>query len=325
MRFLAKVPRPGRRRVVLRFANAYPSTAGLPGLERFAEAVRVASSGEVRIRFINKWTADDDRHEETTVTRDIIGGKAELGWVGARVLGSVGARAFDCLQAPLLFRTYRDQQLLWQSGVPDALLGRLEQIGLIGLALLPGEMRKPFGFSRRFVEPADFESCVIRTHESTVGEATFRALGARPILLSAAELPLARQQCDGMDLHPAAVSGWDYRGYLTVNVNLWPRLTAIVANRRAFDALESDTQQLLSSVARQTTAHALTCLSGQEQRYQRACNEAVVAVTAPADGCAALRQQLEPIYQRLRDDPDTGAFLGKLERLLASEAPSVAL
>ena len=316
-KFISNVVRRAQGRAVLRFANPYPSTAGLPDIEWFGEAVRSGSAGRVRIRFVNNWTSSRDRREESTVAKDVIAGNAELGWVGARVLGIVGARAFDCLQAPLLFRTYRDQQLLWQSEVPDALLERLEPVGLRGLALLPGEMRKPFGFSRSLVEPSDFALRIIRTHESTVGEATLRALGARPIQLSAAELPLARQRCDGMDLHPTAVSRWGYQGYLTMNVNLWPRLTTIVANSHTFAALERDTQHLLCSAARQATARALRNLIGQEQRDQRACGEHVVVVEAPADRLAALRQQVEPIYARLRDDPETGAFLPALEQLLA--------
>jgi TRAP-type C4-dicarboxylate transport system substrate-binding protein len=317
LHFISNRVRRGQGRAVLHFANPYPSTAGLPDLEWFAETVRIASAGQVLIRFVNNWTSRRDRREERTVAKDVIEGNAELGWVGARVLGIIGARAFDCLQAPMLFRTYRDQLLLWQSEVPNALLQRLESVGLTGLALLPGEMRKPFGFSRPLVEPGDFALRTIRTHESTVGEATLRALGARPIHLSAAELPLARQRCDGMDLHPTAVSGWGYQGYLTMNINLWPRLTTIIANSHTFAALPSQTQQLLCSAARETTARALSNLIGQEQRDQQACGEHVVAVKASADRLAALRQQVEPIYAHLRDDPETGAVLPRLEQLLA--------
>jgi TRAP-type C4-dicarboxylate transport system substrate-binding protein len=223
------------------------------------------------------------------------------------------------LQAPLLLDDYAAQAAVCSSDLAPEMLEGLERLGLVGLAVMPGANRKPFGFSRPLVAAADYVGAVIRTHESKVGEATFTALGATPHVLSAAEMAAtAHEQVDGMDLDIAAIAGWGYHGHLTSNVDLWPRTITIVANRRSFDRLGADEQELLRDAAARTGGRAAQALAGQDVRDRETRLPGVTIVDASPDHLSELRERVEPVHAELRRHPETSRIMQALEALVSS-------
>lgn len=315
-----RVSRPfGGGRRVLRLANAYATLRDVPEVVLFATGVAEGSAGLIDVRFVNAWTRATDRREESTVIRDVMRGTVDLGWAGTRVFGALGVRSLDPLQAPFLFADYAAQAAVFSGDLVEEMLAGLEPLGVVGLVVAPGAFRKPLGFSRPLVGAADYEGAVIRTHESNIGEATFRALGATPVMLSAAEMAAtARERVDGMDIHVSAIGGWNYRGYLTANVNLWPRMTVIVANRRTFDRLGADERQLLRDCAARAGGRAVRALSSQEERDRRARPADASIVQASPDQLSELRERVEPVYAELRRHSETTRFLDAVEALASS-------
>ena len=78
---------------------------------------------------------------------DVKAGKADLGWAGSRAFDSVGVPAFDALHAPLLIDSYALEQRVLQSPLVGDMLDGLKPLGVIGLGILPGPLRKPLGVS----------------------------------------------------------------------------------------------------------------------------------------------------------------------------------
>ena len=296
----------------------YASPASDRGVALFADAVDRGSEGAVRVGFVNSWTSDADRHEEQTLILDVARGCADLGWAGARVFGKLGVRSLDALQAPFLIDSYERQLCVCSTELPDEMLEPLAHLGLVGLAVLPGALRKPFGLRRQFTAPSDYVGAVVRTHESTVGDATFRALGATPVALSAKELRRPDSAgVDGMDLHASAVGGWGYSGHLTWNVNLWPRMLALVANRRVFSRLGGDLQQLLRAAAGRSAQQLTLELIDQERLDRESLPARIKVVESIEDELREFRETVEPVYHDLRSDPETRDFLARLEATLA--------
>lgn len=312
-------PRGDRRPYVLHLANLYASPADEHGIATFAEAVAEGSQGLVRVKFVNSWASDADRHEERSLILDVARGRADLGWAGTRVFGTLGVRSLDPLQAPFLIDTYERQRQVCSTEIPAEMLERLEQLGLVGLAVLPGALRKPFGLRSPFISPNHFAGAVVRTHESTVGDAAFRALGATPVLLSAKEMRRAVSVgVDGMDLHASAVAGWGYTGHLTWNVNLWPRMLAIVANRNLFSRLGDDLQQLLRGAASRSAVQATLGMIDQERLDRESLPADIVVYESTDDDKRELRARVEPVYRDLRSDPEARGFVARLETILES-------
>lgn len=307
----------GRPRVTtLVFANPYARLQSVPELAPFLANVERLGEGRLQILVVNGWTSPHDRDEERTVLDDVAGGVADLGWAGARAVGAVlGVRSLDPLHAPLLFP---DEQTLGRCLRPDdqePFLSPLRAAGIVGLALIPGELRRPFGFTGPLCRPADWDRKMIRTHTSISGEAAVRALGAIPVLRSSAELGGGRPEgIDGMDLHPRAVAAWGYTGWFTWNVPLWPRILLLTANRRTFERLSTADRTVLEQAAQ------MTIPASADAAERSGLPESVTIADATEDDLELLRHRLRPVWDELRATNEGEETLAHLERLVANPA-----
>ncbi len=303
--------RTGTRPLVLRFANAHASL--LPELRWFDEELTEVSGGEVRIEFVNTWTTPDNTREETATMLGVVKNQADLGWAGTRAFGCLGVRSLDPLQAPLAFRDYESVAAVCGDEITAEMLEPLEGLGVKGLVVLPGPLRKPFAFTRRLLDPRDYEGAKLRIHESLVAEVTYRALGAEAVVLSVHQMASrAMALVDGLDIQTEALAGWRLAGSITYNVNLWPRTLAIVASRKSYDWLGASERELLHDAARRTQARALDHLRDQEQRDLDALPAVVNPIRATDEQVAGLRERVEPAYDDLRAHPETRPFLDRV-------------
>ena len=300
--------------LVLRLANAHGTN--LPELDWFAEEVAKASSGALRIEFLNHWTRPDNLREETATAFDVTREYADLGWAGTRAFGCLGVRSLDPLQAPLLLADYASVHAVCRDELMKELLEPLKQLSLIGLAVLPGALRKPFAFTRRLVDPRDYEGAKLRIHESLVAEKTYSALGAEAVLVPV-EGMFGRPDLvvDGLDIQVEALAGWGFSGSIAYNVNLWPRTLALVASRKTFLWLGAAERALLLAAADRTLQRALDHLNDQEQRDLDALPARVNVVLATDEQLLRMREQVEPVYEDLRRDPETRDGLRRVEAL----------
>lgn len=311
------------RKLTLRLANMYSSEAGIPEFLFFADEVARLSGGEVRVRIVSGWTRAGDRDEERTLLTDLAAGLADLGWAGTRAVGATfGVRALEPLQAPFLFDSIEAVSHVLTAEVAAELARLVELRNLIGLAVLPGGIRRPLGLTRPLVTTSDWRGAVIRTHTSLVGEKTFRILGAQPVLRHANELRGPQPAgIDGMDLHAEAIAEWGYAGYFTWNVPLWPRTLLLAANRRSLDRLGHDLRALVDQAAESTRTWVAGGITGADERELRAVPKGTRILMATPDERAELRRAVEPVYDELRQDPVAAAVLQRLGSMIAGERP----
>ena len=117
----------------------------------FAAAASRLSGGSIRIRVRvgGSWLLDYERR----LVDDVRAGKAELASVGARAWDRMGVTAFQGLVAPFLVDSLELQQRILAGGRPARMLESVEPLELVGVALLPGVLRRPLGVSRELVGP----------------------------------------------------------------------------------------------------------------------------------------------------------------------------
>ena len=304
-----------KRPLVLRFANAHGSQ--LQEFRWFQEAVEAASSGDVRIDFVNLWTTADNEREETATMLGVTKGQADLGWAGTRAFGCLGVRSLDPLQAPMLFGDYPAVAAACSGELADEMLEPLERLNLRGLVVLPGPFRKPFAFTRRLLGPRDYEGTKLRIHESLVADVTYRSVGAEAVVLSVRQMASdPARYVDGLDIQTEALAGWRLRGSITYNVDLWPRTIAIAASRKTFAWLGAPERELLTVAARRTLERAVEHLRDQRERDRQSLPEAVNPILASPEQVAALREKIEPAHEDLRRHPDTRVLFERLQRLV---------
>jgi TRAP-type C4-dicarboxylate transport system substrate-binding protein len=308
-----------RKPVVLTFAShEYPPVTEASA---FAAAVKRLSGGSLRIDVKYGYRYYDIEYERGTIA-DVRQDAIDSAVVGARAWDAVGVTSFRALVAPFLVDSYALERRVLDSSIPQRTLAGVNRLGLVGIAVLPGELRRPLGLSRPLVRPENYKGALIGIRPGGVASATFEALGGRakgfragPTGLSGfdgAESGVATIQNNGYDRHARA---------LTANVVLWPRATTIVVNRRAFDALSTDEQDTV----RRAGAEIVEPILETTQANEAAALDAICRgsrlplVTASEADRAALRRATRPVYDRLERDPLTRELIAEIVRMRRDE------
>lgn len=289
--------------VVLTLANHEGATTDLG---EFARAVARHSDGSLRIEFRNGWRQGRADYEPRTI-EDVRGGTIDMAKVSARAFDLAGVRSFQPLVAPLAVDSYALERRVLASPLAARMLEGVDRIDLVGLALLPGDLRKPLGISRALVGAADYRGATIGTRASALGGRTFRALGARAAFYAPGGDISA---FDGTEVGLAGVEGDRLDGparTLALNVNLWPRVLAIIMNRDTYGALSDDQRGALRAAGRAALDPAIE----RVQQFDREalgvlCNRGEVALrSATPSQLAALRAATAPLSEDLEQDPET--------------------
>jgi len=172
-----------RQPVVLTLADSQADSTELDG---FAGEVQRLSAGAMRIDIKIRWRFGQVQYENGLI-EDVRAGRADLGVAGSRAWDSVGVNSFRALNAPLLITSYALQDRVLRSPMIGQMLPGLRPLGLAGIGMLPGPLRKPFGIARPLLKPSDYAGLRIGVQQSRVAAATMRALGAMPVWFPATQ------------------------------------------------------------------------------------------------------------------------------------------
>ena len=291
-----------------------PSLTGAP---EFAAAVERVSHGAIRIRFVYAGRGTEAQFEKGVV-EDVRDGKAQLGIGDARVWDTIGVTSFQALLAPFLVDSLELERRVLESSLATRMLEGLQRADVAGIALLPGPLRSPFGFSRPLLGPDDFRGTTIGTRPGAVARRVLGALGATPSVY----VPGSVSGLDGMESNPKAIdyNGWE--GALTANVVLWPKPYTIFMNRHAFDRLTSEQQKVLRDAGHETIAPELDDVAHDtSEALSAACASGALTVVAasPADR-AALHRAVQPVYDELDGDPETKDQIADITEMRSGES-----
>ena len=186
-----------------------------------------------------------DPNAEPGTIEDVKEGKVDMAWVGARVFDTLGVTSFQPLLAPLLVDSYDLERRVFESGLPEKMLSSVDELGVVGIGVLPGPMRKLVGVDHPFVRLADFEGQMVGGADNTLAERTFEALGATVAVSSGRWFP---DGLDGLEQQLGSIWGNRYDNQadsVTSNLNLWPRPLVIVMGKQVFESLTPQQQTVL--------------------------------------------------------------------------------
>jgi TRAP-type C4-dicarboxylate transport system substrate-binding protein len=288
--------------------------------DSFAAAVRRLSGGSLRIAVRDDWR-DFEADYELGIVRDVRAGRVKLGIVGVRVWDTMGVAAFRALVAPLLVDSYDLERRILQSPKAARALEGVDEAGVVGIALLPGTLRRPLGFTRPLVGPQDYRGVTFGIRPAQLAAATLHALGAKAKVYAAGQV----WGLDGaeLDLTTLADNGYDLRARaLTANVVLWPRIQTIVMNRAAFESLTTEQQETLLRAGRDAVVPELARLERAEQQaLALVCEHRSMAlVNASSAQRTALEAAVRPVYELLGRDRETREWIGEIARARAKTA-----
>jgi TRAP-type C4-dicarboxylate transport system substrate-binding protein len=295
---------------VLVMANA---NGDLGELEAFDKAVRRVSGGGLRIKWHNEYGKGHSGNLEANLIRDVSAGKADLGWAGTRIFDELGNTAFNPLHAPLLIDSYELEEKVLSDDVVDPMLDSLDDLGLQGIGVLPGPLRRPLG-KQPLRGPGDWEGDRISESGGAQIAAALRSLGAKASYDNPSRTE-DTDQLDGIETHVAAVPGNHYHydfPYLTGNVVLWPRPLVLFAG----PDVSSDDLAVLRRAAREAIPEtAALSRSLESEGRTEVCRTGLKVVSASAGEVDALRAAFQPVTEGLERDDATGGAVARIQAL----------
>jgi len=192
-----------------------------------------------------------------------------------------------------------------------------EAVGLKGLAIHEGGMRKPLGAKKPLTSPDAFKGLTIRTPESAVLEAGIRALGADATSIPVGEIYSALRDgtVDGMEANLGLVQTfklYEVAKYVTMNVNFWPFPTVLVMNQSAFDGLSADQQKIITEAASGIPAFSIDILTAPSELPQTLCDEGVRFALANEAQQAQFAKASEAAITEVSKDATTKGFVDQI-------------
>ena len=288
-----------------------------PQVQAYAAAVEKQSHGSLRLHFADSWHKGEVDFEKHTLD-DVRTGRVPGAWVGVPSLDLIGVTSFQPLLAPLLVDSQVVQSRIFTSGIPAGMARGLQGHGLVGVAVLPGPMRKVLGVREPFREPADFRGATLGIQGGAIPEATARALGATFTRMpSGASLT----QVDAYEQHVGNIVGSFYgleAKYLTANVNLWPQAMAVVLNETSYGALTDAQREVLRAAATSAIPAALEATRSEDDSgVVKLCGQGVSFPPASDVQLAGLRRAVQPVYDEIAEAPGNARMLDRLTDLRA--------
>ena len=308
--------------VVLRMANTAGDLDAVPLIGDFVSQVKERSGDNLRIQVVNRW-GGDGADAEQRIVRDVAAGKVDLGWAGARVFDTLGVTSFQALQAPMLIDSYALEHAVSTSDIPAQMMDGLSKVGVTGVGTLADGLRKPIAVKQPMLGVADWHGMTFGTFRSQGQAEAIRALGATPMeafgRIRDQALKDGKMQGFELDLYVYSHQGLTQRApYVTANVNLWPKTDVLFANPGRLAALTGQQQRWLRQAAQDVAGRSPSLAERDSQLLRNACQSGARFASASQADLATLRAAFAPVDASLEQDPQTKAFIQRIQALKQS-------
>lgn len=296
--------------------NDFPGRPAADQIQDLAD--RVSELSDDTIRLEPTWRVGIDEHDwDQHVARELISGALDLAIVPSRAWPELGATRLQVLDAPFLIDSDPLMDQVVTSDLAQEVLSDLEDVGVIGLALLPEGLRHPFGYSEALLGLEDYEGATIRAPQAQATNTLYAALGATT---SQADTDPSVHAGVEANFQLDFVSGMAATG----NVTYYPKLGALVMNVEAFDDLTESQQQLLQQAAAQTLQWSIDTRESDLDAAATFCEQGGTVALANEAELAALRDATQTVYDDLETDPAVAADIATVRAMAADlrAAPS---
>jgi TRAP-type C4-dicarboxylate transport system substrate-binding protein len=298
----------------------YGAAAGGVGSDVLDALVSLTSDQPVRVR---RPVAGSGRPQEESDALDALAsGKADLTVVRAGALAVRGADSIAVLQTPLLVTSPEHAAKVAADPVAVELMSDLADVGLTGLALVPGGVRHPFGYGRALHGAADYRGLLVNSGPANGVDPMIEALGATPDHSVGHERSTrvsagAVGAIEASLIQPGAV---DRPAVLISNVSLYTRFDVVVIRREAWDGLSKRQQQALRAAAERAGHDAVAARDTEAAALDDWCaTPGAASILASAADVASIQDALAPAT--LTSDATSRAIADRVAALGAGSEP----
>jgi TRAP-type C4-dicarboxylate transport system substrate-binding protein len=288
-------------------------------LAEYVARVSRLSEGSIRLVLRNNWRPGDADYDRGTLA-DVRTGKVDLAKIAVRSYDELGVKGLQALEAPFLVDSLGLEQEVLGSKLPDRILPAIRDLGVQGLAILPGELQRPFGLERRLLGPSDYRGAVMGITPALVSRLTFERLGATPRPYLPGELTPWRFTGAPLDLFTLG-EGAGYavfgRSSVTANVAFWPQAFTVVGNSAVLAKLTSEQRDVLRRAGRDAAVPAIARMRAEDRAEVGVLcrRDRLVLEDATPRQVDALRAAVQPVYASLEQNPETRLLIGEIEAM----------
>jgi C4-dicarboxylate-binding protein DctP len=312
--------------IVLSLADSDdPTQTDTPAVRFFASRVAKLSHGALRIQIKFQAAGDKIATVEQRTVRMVQAGTFDLGFVGARAWDQLGVTSFEALQAPFLVTSYPLLDRVVASGIADKMLNGLRSQHVIGLALIPDQLRHPVALKHPLISLSDFAGARVRIQPSRVTSSLMRALGATPVDVANGKVgsAIGHHRIDAEEL---ALGNAFTPTTVTGNVTFFGKTLTLFAGGPAYQRLTADQRHVLREAAKQTVQHVIATSPTENALAAAFCRQSGARIAlASKSQLAALVRASQPVYAELERDAETRAFITRIRRLRATTPAPPAL
>lgn len=293
-----------------------------PQIQYLLDRVAQLSDGNVQIEIVYE-VGDFAPDAEQQVVRGVAAGEFDLGFVGTQGFEALGARNFVALSAPMLIDSYALEDAVIESGVTDQMLEGLEDVGVTGLGVLAGALRKPVSVKEPLVGPGDWQGITFGTFNSEGQAEAVRALDATPMKVVGDERDVALEEgtIDGFESSLLAyrLNGQERAApYVAANVNLWPQTLAVVGNPDAIEQLSERQRGWLDQAVDDAAERSTALVDADASTLEESCDAGARFALASDADLASLHDAFAPVYAALQEDPVTQGLIEQIQQLKRS-------
>jgi TRAP-type C4-dicarboxylate transport system substrate-binding protein len=253
-------------------------------------------------------------------------GKADLGVVRADRLVSAGVTTLAPLTAPLVVTNNEQAAKIADDPISSKMMAGLDTVGLVGLAVVPGGLRHPFGYGRALLGPEDYRGAAINTRPGSGVDAMVTALGATTDHSVGPERQAASASgtLRGIEVSLQQSQAVDLPAVLTSNVTLYEKFDVVVIRASAWKSLSNAQQSQLKTRVAAGAATALAQRPDESAGFDAWCQiEGASAVLADPVEIAGIRTALDPVTHDL-ETGDNAEVIARMRSLHVGTTDPVA-
>jgi TRAP-type C4-dicarboxylate transport system substrate-binding protein len=298
------------------------SGAGGVGPDVLAQLVEDTKADPVQVGEPTR--ADYSNDVEGDTIKAVQDGTFDIAVVRAGRLAQAGATSLAILQTPFLVTSNEQADAVSADPVADDLMAGLDDIGLTGIALVPGGLRHPFGYSRALYGPDDYRGTVINTIYGSGAEPTLAALGAT------ADNSVDTERADkarsgelrGIEVSLQQQAAADRPAVVTSNVTFYEKFDVVVVRSDTWNGLTSAQQDALRAAAVAAGRTAISARDTEAAGLERWCRTpGAASVVADDDQLAALHTALQSVIDDALALPGAAAIADRVSALAPDQPP----
>ncbi len=214
-------------------------------LRRYKKKVRKHSNKRIKVKLF----LDGRKGNEQSIVRQVFKGTVQFGGVSVGAMATL-VKDIDILELPYLFDSYAEADRVLDAVRP--IINEMLKTKGFRLVMLSENGFRSFGTKDGFIKkPSDLKAVKMRSQESEVHLATYRALGAEPVAISVGEVMSSLQTgvvsgFDNTPLFTQAVSWHQAIKYYTLTEHIYQPALLFV-NSDWYDKLPPEVQKAVDS------------------------------------------------------------------------------